>query len=200
MNHELHETTIADTGVPPIVSPNMEPGSDVHETEVTESDVLSGRGNGVAGHEGNVFYTRLIKDNKEEYQGNTSGKTKRQIALRIIDIIKAQDPPGRFLKSKKDEPFVWSVQEDSVAIKKVTQALREKPKLKKKASRDSSVGAASAKENRLQSFRNSLRTSRKVRQWLSSTSSTSSISYIFLQLQCIQFVFLNIPFSWSKAG
>ncbi len=107
---------------------NLTPGESVHDTEVTDSDVLSGRGNGVAYREGNKFYTRLIKENQEEYQNHANGKRKKQIASGIMDIIKSQDPPGRFLKSKKDEAFVWVVQNDHFAMKKVTQALREKPK------------------------------------------------------------------------
>mmetsp|Transcript_15840 Transcript_15840/g.23826 ORF Transcript_15840/g.23826 Transcript_15840/m.23826 type:complete len:335 (+) Transcript_15840:243-1247(+) len=109
---------------------NHTPGDTINDSEVTDTDVLSGRGNGVAYREGNIFYSRLIKENQDEYQNHANTKRKKQIATGIIDIIKSQEPPGRFLKSKKHEAFVWVVQNDHFAMKKVTQALREKPKTK----------------------------------------------------------------------
>lgn len=105
---------------------NNTPGAIIHDNEVTDSDVLSGRGNGVAYREGNKFYTRLIKENQDEYQNHANGKRKKQIASGILDIINSQEPSGRFLKGKKDEAFVWVVQNEHFAMKKVTQALREK--------------------------------------------------------------------------
>ena len=139
----------------------IEAGSKIHDTQLTDSDVLSGRGNGVAGHEGNKFYTRLIKENQPEYQSITNSKKKKQIALSIIDIIKNQDPPGRFLKSKRNEAYMWIVQDDVFAMKKVTQALREKPKVRKKGGQEEEETAP--QHNGLNSFQSNFAGTRKVR-------------------------------------
>lgn len=97
---------------------------------ITKSDVLYGKGNGVAKHLGNQYFSELIKQYQEEYQSYcnrvASNLRKNAIAMGIIELIKCQDPPGRFLvQQKKHGP--WTEQEDPDLIRgKVTQALREK--------------------------------------------------------------------------
>jgi hypothetical protein len=52
------------------------------------------------------------------------------IALDIIKLCRAQDPPGRFLK-KDDKTNLWNVVSDEKAIGKAIQALREKDPIRK---------------------------------------------------------------------
>ena len=138
IGHTMQKLAVNNTRTAPAVEEEL--GSYVHQTAVTNSDILSGRGNGVAGHEGNKFYLQLIKDHQQAYQGGPllssdtpSPKQKKQIAMKIIDTVKGQNPPGRFLKSSKnsDEAFMWFEQDDQSVMNKVLQALREKPKKKK---------------------------------------------------------------------
>ena len=105
-----------------------DPGEIVNDCEVTATDVLNGKGKGVAQRDGNIFYSRLIKANLDEYQAQKVTKLKKEIARRVVDIIKAQEPEGRFLKSATGakHSLVWIIQDDKFAMKKVTQALREK--------------------------------------------------------------------------
>ena len=113
-------------------------GEEVKIDQVRKYDVLSGRGNGVANHEGNQFYTKLVKDHKEEYQNNANCARKKEIAMSILKIITNQTPPGRFLKDKKGEAFAYTVQDEQFAMKKVAQALQEKPKKDKDKKPDKS--------------------------------------------------------------
>mmetsp|Transcript_9347 Transcript_9347/g.10868 ORF Transcript_9347/g.10868 Transcript_9347/m.10868 type:complete len:342 (-) Transcript_9347:31-1056(-) len=122
----------------------------VKDEHVTPSDVLSGRGHGVASHQGNIYYASLIKERKKEYQNKeTNCKRKKEIALEIVNKILAQQPTGRFLKTKT--AFVWVVKNEQFAVMKVAQALREKPKPNKSSTTFTLSG----------SFTNSLKSSLK---------------------------------------
>jgi hypothetical protein len=116
---------------------------EIHDSEVTDNDVLAGKGNGVANRPGNMFYTRVIKNHQEAYKSGLNAKIKKAVAQKVLDIIKGQEPEGRFLKPKPDESFKWVIQNESFAMKKITQALREKPK-----SKAASKTAASEGDNR----------------------------------------------------
>jgi hypothetical protein len=108
----------------------------VKESDLTDSDVVGGKGNGAANRPGNIFYTRLFKAQQSEYQSKSpenTAKNKKRIAQNIINTIKQQDPPGRFLKESK-AAFVWTVMNEKKIMEKVMQALREKPKDKKATS------------------------------------------------------------------
>jgi hypothetical protein len=107
---------------------NNDSGCIVYDTDITTSDVLCGRGKGVSARDGNKFYSRLIRQYKDEYQNDSNNKLKKKIAQRVLDIVKYQDPPGRFLKSTGGTDQPWDVMDDKFATKKIIQALREKPK------------------------------------------------------------------------
>lgn len=107
---------------------NTNPGFIVDDIDITNNDVLSGRGKGATTREGNQFYLRLIKQYKDEYQNQKFTKMKRKIAQRVLYIIKHQEPQGRFMKSEGGKHNSWIVQDDVFATMKITQALREKPK------------------------------------------------------------------------
>jgi hypothetical protein len=71
---------------------------------VHDHDILSGRGAFVNGHIGNARLRTLASERKIQF--DSGGYTeKRALATEIVQIIKALDPPGRFLKrSKKNKP------------------------------------------------------------------------------------------------
>ena len=104
------------------------PGHIVDDINVTSTDVLSERGKGASAREGNKFYLRLIRQYKDEYQNQPTTKLKRKVAQRVLDIIKYQEPQGRFMKSVGGKRKAWVVQDDTFAMTKITQALREKIK------------------------------------------------------------------------
>ena len=133
--------------------------AEIHQSDVTENDVLCGRGNDAAQHPGNQRYSRLVKEKMEVYQtvkGIGTSKAKRKIAESVIQTIHDLDPPGRFLF--KREIFLWKVQDEKNTMKKVAQALREKPKRK---SIDSEVSGESSFVSKDVESRSSLRSSLK---------------------------------------
>lgn len=109
------------------------PGDIVADTDVTFNDVLSGKGKGVAAKPGNQKYSELIKNRKDEYLGRKTVKLKKEVAKSVLNILKAQYPPARFMKGAyaEDKSQVWIIQDDKFANKKITQALREKRDRKK---------------------------------------------------------------------
>ena len=103
-----------------------DPGHIVDDVDITSSDILSGKGKGPAAALGNKFFSKLIRQYKYEYQNQINNKLKRRIAQRVLDNIKNQEPPGRFVKSTGGKIKAWVVQDDSFAMSKISQALREK--------------------------------------------------------------------------
>ena len=99
------------------------------------NDVLSGRGNGVNHHEGNIYFRSLIQKYKPFYL-HSNPSEKKLISKRIVQDVQNRDPPGRFLK-QSDSTELWNSLELEKVLKKTGQALREKaPELKKKAKED----------------------------------------------------------------
>eukprot|EP00562_Extubocellulus_spinifer_P010969 CAMPEP_0178513292 /NCGR_PEP_ID=MMETSP0696-20121128/23393_1 /TAXON_ID=265572 /ORGANISM="Extubocellulus spinifer, Strain CCMP396" /LENGTH=391 /DNA_ID=CAMNT_0020143273 /DNA_START=79 /DNA_END=1254 /DNA_ORIENTATION=- len=66
--------------------------------DITPSDVLSGRGGAVNGHDGNAHFRSLCVERKSEFDEG-SIVVKRHLATDVVDAITSLDPPGRFLKS-----------------------------------------------------------------------------------------------------
>jgi len=59
-------------------------------------DVLFGRGFTISAHPGNRTLRKIVEDHKSAFL-KAKKKEKRIIARRIVDEIRALDPPGRFL-------------------------------------------------------------------------------------------------------
>lgn len=118
------------------------PGDIVLDHDVTSTDVLSGKGKGVAAREGNQFYSRLIKTNKDEYLARKTVKLKKEVARSVLMILKNQDPPARFMKGATGEnnSQIWIIQDDKFANKKITQALREKRDKKREKQQEEAEG------------------------------------------------------------
>lgn len=110
---------------------------------VHDHDILCGRGAFVNGHIGNQRLRTLAQERKAAFDsGNYTEK--RTLAGEIVQIIKALDPPGRFLKraaatpakaeKKEDESWVlppkgtdgeWEELNDEKAIHKACQVMRD---------------------------------------------------------------------------
>ena len=99
----------------------------VYTETVQKNDVLCGRGNGVNRHSGNIQLRDFINQEKEAYLTSLK-KDKKKFAKDILTKIKAQNPPGRFLRMDKDTPLLWYEIPDEGkkgALEKIRQGLRE---------------------------------------------------------------------------
>uniref|UniRef100_A0A7S2YNI3 DUF6824 domain-containing protein n=1 Tax=Entomoneis paludosa TaxID=265537 RepID=A0A7S2YNI3_9STRA len=114
-------------------------------TQVSDVDVLCGRGGAALRHPGNQTYRRLVNLNKGLYI--TCLKTEKlKISRSIVAAIREQK--GRFLE-KDNKSNSWYDIGDKKAVEKTSQALREgQPKLRQKIVEmgGGAVGAASLME------------------------------------------------------
>lgn len=93
-----------------------------------ETDVLCGRGGTINTHPGNATFRKLVETSKRIYLTARFKREKRLIAEGILNDIKGQNPPGRFLLKKDD---TWYEIPSEKARDKTSQALREgAPKLR----------------------------------------------------------------------
>jgi len=122
----------------------------IKNTDLTEGDVLYGRGDFTTKHKGNKVFRGLVSLFHAEYvnapRGNkTREGSKTSVAQKIVILIRSHR--GRFLK-RDDVADLWFEQGDAEAIRKTLSALRE---LNKKTQDDSDsspvVSAPSASEN-----------------------------------------------------
>ena len=111
-------------------------------------DVLCGRGGKTLRHAGNYAFRSLVFQNKvlnnllkllifidiiiislycliQVFYAQSDKFDKIQIAKEVVNIIKQQSPPGRFLKYDTNKN-IWIEVDDKAAIDKASQALREK--------------------------------------------------------------------------
>lgn len=86
-------------------------------------DVLCGRGGGSNNHPGNESFRELVNEVKFPYV-NCPKREKPLIARRIVEAVRDQTPPGRFL-SKDSKTGMWNDIGDGKAREKTSQALRE---------------------------------------------------------------------------
>ncbi|GFH46969.1 hypothetical protein CTEN210_03444 [Chaetoceros tenuissimus] len=104
------------------------------ETEASEfgNDVLFGRGAKKFQKyaPGCIAFNKLIDANREDYQEISKSKcakpniAKSKIVGKVIDEIKAMDPPGRFLGESNGGGFVL-ISDDSEIRKKVRTILKK---------------------------------------------------------------------------
>ena len=91
---------------------------------VQPNDILSGKGRSKDFHQGNIAFRNIVMKYKLYYNSKAaSNEEKCHYAAMVISEVKAQDPPGRFLRCKSDDE--WCEVDDASVIKKVRQALRE---------------------------------------------------------------------------
>ena len=87
------------------------------------NDVLCGRGGGTNNHLGNEHFRDLVSSKKLEYI-NSSKREKPLVSRSIVEAVRSQNPPGRFLQ-RDDVTGLWSDIGDQKAREKTSQALRE---------------------------------------------------------------------------
>lgn len=103
-------------------------------TEVTDHDVLFGRGALRNWHVGNITYRRIVKERKAEYHSVMTHREKNKIAQEISDEIFANS--GRFLREIRTaaeakalgiprKTQAWVIVQQPAINAKVKQALRE---------------------------------------------------------------------------
>ena len=91
---------------------------------ISVNDVLCGRGGLTNHHPGNIFFRSLVRTRQEEYL-RASKRDKANVAKEIVDLIRNQEPPGRFLKKVSEKSNTWAEIGDRKAREKTSQALRE---------------------------------------------------------------------------
>lgn len=101
----------------------METKESVGITDPHEHDVLSGRGNFVNYHSGNENFRALVRKHKVEYV-KCPKPQKGKFSQMIVDEIRSQNPPGRFLKQDAETKLWYDIGEKK-ALDKTRQALRE---------------------------------------------------------------------------
>lgn len=87
----------------------------------------------------------MVEDRKLEYV-NSKRLDKPLVALEIIRLWRAQDPPGRFLKM--DNNGLWYDVGDKKAREKTSQALREKAPLIRKQQEEEKTGKSMDEEDK----------------------------------------------------
>ena len=120
-------------------------------------DVLGGRHGSDFSHPGNVIHRKLVQCRKVEYVKSTKPGEKHRIAKDIVTTIQSLNPPGRFLQyeyknitypvdlqkvasspssrtpssngssSTADPLGYWYVMDETRAIEKTKQAIRDCP-------------------------------------------------------------------------
>ena len=116
------------SGIPPGVRP-------VPSSEITNNDVLCGRGGNINCHPGNERFRQFVDRKRRLYLTARFKREKRLIACSIVDEIHALCPRGRFLnkiqapgskrgRKKAQDPGWYEIDIDK-AREKVSQALRE---------------------------------------------------------------------------
>lgn len=92
--------------------------------EPHQNDVLCGRGGSINSHIGNEHYRLLVNNVKRVYLTARFKREKRLVAVSIMQSIRRQNPPGRFLQ-RDAKTGVWHDIGDIKARDKCSQALRE---------------------------------------------------------------------------
>lgn len=100
--------------------------------QVTDHDVLSGRGVNISQHPGNERFRALVNTRQDaSYCSGFTTSEKRALAEEIVAHIRNLDPPGRFLKrvgrsqSSRGLSGPWEELSHRECIKKACQALRD---------------------------------------------------------------------------
>jgi hypothetical protein len=103
-------------------------------------DVLCGRGGGTNNHVGNSHWRMLVAANKQLYI--TLPKRQKMLLSRsIVNAVRSQNPPGRFLQKDSKSNFLFDVG-DQRAQEKTSQALREgAPDIRVKVAGKNSTGS-----------------------------------------------------------
>mmetsp|Transcript_34569 Transcript_34569/g.83816 ORF Transcript_34569/g.83816 Transcript_34569/m.83816 type:complete len:424 (-) Transcript_34569:2152-3423(-) len=91
-------------------------------------DVLSGRGGGINSHPGNKVFREWIRVRKEAYNLAVTKAEKAEVAHQVMNLVRNQQPPGRFLQRDPNSTTgysLWVELDGNRALAKTSQALRE---------------------------------------------------------------------------
>ena len=130
-----------DTGsnTAPSTPPPAVPSSEIiPDSDISDKDVLSGRGGGTNNHPGNKEFRSLVDQYRSEYVLSKKW-AKREIARNIVASIRSNG--GRFLKK---EGYGWRDIGDQKAGEKTSQALREGLAAKMRAAYAESSGTSAS--------------------------------------------------------
>jgi hypothetical protein len=106
----------------PIVKPGE--GGPVGSSDITNNDVLLGRGAFFDKHPGNVQFRKIAAENQPENGYNSSKKIEKTFCgVKVVAIVRNLTPSGRFLL--KNNKGYWEEIGDVKARKKAVQALRD---------------------------------------------------------------------------
>jgi hypothetical protein len=94
--------------------------------EIGKLDILSVRGGGGNYHPGNKRFRNIVSKIQPIYKGTTNKKVKTKLSRTIVKRVKKYD--GRYLL--KDPNGRYFIMAEPEAVKKTSQALREKEKFK----------------------------------------------------------------------
>jgi hypothetical protein len=88
-----------------------------------DTDVLLGRGNGIANYPGNLMFREVVSEHRKAYECAYRCE-KQRVAHEVINQISKFDPPGRFIELTKEGTYILVPFEK--VLEKTCQALREK--------------------------------------------------------------------------
>ena len=130
----------AGSNTAPSTPPPAVPSSEVliPDSDISDKDVLSGRGGGTNNHFGNKEFRSLVDQYRSEYVLSKKW-AKREIARNIVVSIRSSG--GRFLKK---EGYGWRDIGDQKAGEKTSQALREGLAAKMRAAYAESSGTSAS--------------------------------------------------------
>ena len=108
----------------------MEQGTPILESELTDSDILCGRGTKYCSHPGNKKYHSICKAHSNAYRQAKCKDEKTKITRTIVNNLRNSNPPSRFIqKGDKSNGSTGEVEwfdiGDRKAWEKTSQLLRE---------------------------------------------------------------------------
>lgn len=110
------------------------PKEEPRKIVIHPNDVLCGRGGSINAHEGNVVFRGWIQERRESYNLADTKSAKTRITNDIFRRVRSLKPPGRFLHKIEtpqsrdnihDDEECWAEVDDTKALAKISQALRE---------------------------------------------------------------------------
>ena len=168
----------------------------IDPNDITEADVLCGRGKDSHAHFGNKRFQCIIQMNREAYQQASTREEKTELSNRIVQMIRSCG--GRFLKRvdkngdnddsnesssisspAQEVPIqgLWKEVSASYAREKVSHALRSaKDPNRVKPRKPRTVKKYEPTESENQAFEESLTYQQKIFQWLTEQDKLGKVS------------------------
>ena len=113
-------------------------GAFIQRDAICRSDVLSGRGNGVGQHIGNIEFRSIIRAYADTYSSTIDLNEKQLIVLEIKNKVEMEHR-GRFLAQVDDLLGIYRPLNWSEIRQKIKQALRDSSKRKNRSFKNKSL-------------------------------------------------------------